>query len=80
MAKKGIIVSSSVGIIDADYRGEWFVPMTLGDWHKGYNYTVRAGDRIAQVIFEPSLHPNQVIIDTFSVSSRGAGGFGSTGE
>ena len=69
---------NSPGIIDSDYRGEWMVKLTsLDGLFKAAPYAV--GDRIAQVYFE-RVEPVQFVeVDSLDESSRGEGGFGSTG-
>ncbi|MBI5467384.1 MAG: dUTP diphosphatase [Candidatus Kerfeldbacteria bacterium] len=65
------------GVIDASYRGEWKV-VVLNTSPE--SYTISAGDRLAQCVFqrvEPlSIHA----VDSLTTSSRGEGGFGSTGK
>lgn len=74
LAVKGIDVGA--GVIDADYRGP--VKVLLINNSK-QDFPVRVGDRVAQMIFEKirMLEPMQV--DDLDSTSRGAGGFGSTG-
>lgn len=71
-------ILNSPGIIDSDYRGEWMIKMTsLDGLFKPDPYTV--GDRIAQIYFE-KVHPVEFIeVESLDESSRGEGGFGSTG-
>lgn len=72
----GITVLNSPGTIDSDYRGEVGVVLAnLG--HAPFE--IRRGDRIAQLIFAPVAHANLVAAKSISTTSRGAGGFGSTG-
>ena len=75
-AKHGITVLNAPGIIDADYRGE--VKVILIN-HSSQEYSVKSGDRVAQIIFAPSpqakLSQSEILGDT----ARGSGGFGSTG-
>lgn len=75
-AKHGITVLNAPGIIDADYRGE--VKVILIN-HSSQEYSVKSGDRVAQIIFVPSpqakLSQSEILGDT----ARGSGGFGSTG-
>lgn len=69
--------SNSIGIIDAGYRGHIMVPV---DNHSGYDYKVKRGERLFQII-HPSLQPIQVeIVDELTKSKRGKKGFGSTGK
>ena len=78
----GVILANTTGIIDADYQGELQVglvrthPGTEGD----EVFLIQPGDRIAQLIFKPVLHPAQNPVDRFRArTARGAGGLGSTG-
>jgi dUTP pyrophosphatase len=76
MASKGIIASA--GVIDAGYRGELLVLLT--SYIVGNTFSIKAGDKIAQLIPLPVLTGAGVMeTSTLSVSSRGQGGFGSTG-
>jgi len=76
MASKGVIASG--GVIDAGYRGELLVLLTF--YGAGNSFTIKAGDKIAQLIPLPVLTGVGVMeTDTLSASSRGQGGFGSTG-
>lgn len=76
-AVSGIIVAQGVGVIDPDYRGELKVFLLNTSPQP---YTVRRGDRIAQVVFQPYVHPLFSVVETLSDSSRGSGGFGHTGK
>ncbi|MDR0826397.1 MAG: dUTP diphosphatase [Desulfovibrio sp.] len=76
-AVKGITVAQGVGVIDPDYRGEISV-FLLNTGHD--TYTVRKGERIAQLIFQPILRPLAQIVDELEKTKRGAGGFGHTGS
>ena len=72
----GVTLLNSPGTIDADYRGEIQVLMiNLGD----QPYTVRRGDRIAQMIVAPVVRAELRAVDALSDSRRGPGGFGHTG-
>lgn len=74
LRKHNILVNE--GIIDEGYRGELFV----GVWNlKGSPTTLRAGTRIAQLIFHPRVNVDFLEVDQLSESVRGASGFGSTG-
>src|ERR1043165_1057484 len=76
MASKGIIASG--GVIDAGYRGELLVLLTF--YGTGNSFSIKAGDKIAQLIPLPVLTGVGVMeTNTLSASSRGQGGFGSTG-
>lgn len=69
-------MSNSIGVIDADYRGK--VGVILHNT-ADFGHMIEQGTRIAQVIFVPVVHPNFVIADELPESTRGDGGFGSTG-
>lgn len=80
LGSKGLILPHSIGTIDADYRGELFVLMTwIGE---GDSYTVKAGERIAQLLISPipEVSFKEVSIAKLGDTERGDGGFGSTGR
>ena len=73
-----LILSNSVGVIDAGYRGELqatFIKLNGLD-----SIAYKVGDRIAQIIIVPHPIIQIVEVDELSESSRGIGGFGSTGK
>lgn len=74
--KQGLTCLNTPGTIDADYRGE--VQVLLINL-SGEPTTVRRGDRIAQLVVAPVSHASLVEVDVLGETSRGAGGFGSTG-
>lgn len=74
--KKGITLSNSIGVIDADYRGEISVGLIN---HGKEAFVVTRGDRIAQLMFLPVLHARFLVSDELDETERGAGGFGHTG-
>jgi dUTP pyrophosphatase len=77
LAKKhGITVLNTPGTIDSDYRGEVMVLLIN---HSKEPYTVRPGDRIAQLIIAPVTRVELVEVATLDDTKRGEGGFGSTG-
>jgi dUTP pyrophosphatase len=69
-------IDTLAGVIDSDYRGE--VKVVLINHHQE-DFTVSAGDRIAQLVFRKHEAPNIMLVDELGDSVRGAGGFGSTG-
>jgi dUTP pyrophosphatase len=74
--RHAIGIVNSPGTIDADYRGEIKVALiNLGKTP----YTVRRGDRIAQMVIQPVCSARIVLADILSPSGRGEGGFGHTG-
>ena len=75
--RSGVTVLNAPGTIDADFRGEVLVLLVnLGD----APVTVRRGDRIAQLVIAPVTRARLTETDTLPATSRGAAGFGSTGE
>lgn len=75
-AKKGITVLNSPGTIDADYRGEIGVILVN---LSNEAFTVENGERIAQLVISKHEHIVWEEVDILEQSSRGTGGFGSTG-
>ena len=75
-SKFGVTLSNCVGVIDSDYRGELQVAMTN---HSKTPYTIRPGDRIAQLVVSPVFLPEVEEVPELDETERGAGGFGSTG-
>lgn len=74
--KHGVTCLNTPGTIDADYRGEVKVILVnLGTTP----FTCRRGERIAQLVVSPVARVQVVEVDGLSVTSRGSGGFGSTG-
>jgi len=75
-AQYGITLLNAPGTIDSDYRGEIeIILVNLGT----EEYTVRRGDRIAQMVFAPVASVVWRETQELSLSKRGAGGFGHTG-
>lgn len=75
-SKRGLAPANKVGVVDSDYRGEFFVPLHN---HGTVPQTIEPGDRIAQMILTPYLTAKFVETDNLSDTARGEGGFGSTG-
>lgn len=75
--RKGLTLVNSPGLIDSDYRGEIFVPMINLDRRVQH---VKAGDRIAQMLIVQTADVEFEETDSLDETTRGAGGFGSTGE
>lgn len=75
-AKKGITVLNAPGTIDADYRGE--VGVILVNL-SNEPFTVENGERIAQMVIAKHERAEWIEVETLSETSRGEGGFGSTG-
>ncbi len=75
--KHGIVLGNLVGLIDSDYQGQLFISV----WNRGSDtFTIEPGDRVAQLVFVPVLHPEFVVVDEFAASERGEGGFGHSGK
>lgn len=75
--KFGIAPANCVGVVDWDYRGE--IICALHNSSKE-DYTINHGDRIAQMVVTPVFTPEVEVRETLSDTTRGAGGFGSTGK
>lgn len=76
-SKNGIVLGNLVGLIDSDYQG----PLTVSVWNRGKQaFTIRPLDRIAQLLLVPVLQVEFEVVEEFAASTRGAGGFGSTGK
>lgn len=75
-SKYGVSLANCVGVVDSDYRGEIKVPLIN---HSDTAYTVRNGDRIAQMVILPVMLPCYTETDELGDTVRGEGGFGSTG-
>lgn len=74
--RKGLVLANSVGVIDADYRGEVLCPMV----NRGREpVTIEPGDRIAQMLFLPIGTAKWIEVEELPSTERGSGGFGSTG-
>ncbi len=74
--KHGITVLNSPGTIDADYRGEIGVLLIN---LSNEDYTIKNGDRIAQMVIAKYEHAEWLEVNQLDESQRGKGGFGSTG-
>jgi dUTP pyrophosphatase len=75
--KHGIVLGNLVGLIDSDYQG----PLMVSVWNRGaLPFTINPGDRIAQLVFVPVVQVGFEVVEDFSTSARGAGGFGSSGH
>ena len=76
-AKHGVTVLNSPGTVDADYRGEINVILIN---HGQDAFSIRRGERIAQMVIAPVTRAELVPVDLLSTTDRGSGGFGSTGR
>lgn len=76
-AKYGVTCLNAPGTIDSDYRGEIKVLLIN---HGKAPFTVRRGERIAQMVAVPVVQAQLLVADSLSETGRGEGGFGSTGN
>jgi len=76
-AKHGVTVLNSPGTVDADYRGEISVLLIN---HGATPFTIRRGERIAQMVIAAMVQAELVPVVSLSATDRGSGGFGSTGR
>ncbi len=75
--KRGLAPANKVGVIDSDYRGEIRVVLLN---HGKTSQTIENGERVAQFLITPVLTPAYEAVEELSDTSRGTGGFGSTGK
>ena len=74
--KHGIVLGNLVGLIDSDYQGQ----LMVSTWNRGNTaFTLNPLERLAQLVIVPILQVGFNIVDEFGESTRGTGGFGSTG-
>lgn len=75
--KHGIVLGNLVGLIDSDYQGQLFISV----WNRGQEtFVINPLERIAQLVMVPVVQVGFNIVDDFTASARGEGGFGSTGR
>ena len=87
--KHGIVLGNLVGLIDSDYQG----PLMVSVWNRGSEpgmgqpgrpmgqpFTIRPGDRIAQLVVVPVVQVELQVVEDFTTTARGAGGFGHSGH
>lgn len=75
--KHGIVLGNLVGLIDSDYQG----PLMVSAWNRSSEpFVLEPMERLAQLVVVPVQQVEFDIVDEFEDSSRGAGGFGSTGR
>jgi dUTP pyrophosphatase len=75
--KHGIVLGNLVGLIDSDYQGQIFV----STWNRGQTaFRIEPMERLAQLVVVPVVQVAFNVVDEFDASTRGAGGFGSTGK
>jgi dUTP pyrophosphatase len=75
--KHGIVLGNLVGLIDSDYQGQLMVSC----WNRGAEpFTIRPGERIAQLVVVPVVQVELEVVADFETSARAAGGFGHSGQ
>jgi len=77
-SRHGISLVNSPGLVDAGYRGEMAIVMINTDKHETFH--IKRGDRIAQLVIQRVENVTLTTVDELDDTSRGAGGFGSTGK
>lgn len=76
-AKFSVELNNTCGVIDSDYRGEWFASMRTKD---GSIYLWNHADRILQFLIVPVADIQLEQVESLDETERGMGGFGSTGQ
>lgn len=75
--KHGIVLGNLVGLIDSDYQGQLFVSC----WNRSETpFELNPMERIAQLVIVPVVQADFHLVDEFTETNRGEGGFGSTGK
>ena len=75
--KHGVVLGNLVGLIDSDYQGQLLVSC----WNRAAEpFTIRPGERIAQLVVVPVVQVQLEVVEDFAASTRGAGGFGHSGQ
>jgi len=84
LPRSGLAINQGVvavtGVIDSDYRGEIGITLfahSFGDYKR---YIIKAGDRVAQLVFLPKPKIELMQVESLDVTDRGDKGFGSTGR
>lgn len=75
--KHGIVLGNLIGLIDSDYLGELMISV----WNRSNkSFTIKPGDRIAQLVFIPIVQVKFNIVENFKFTKRGVSGFGHSGR
>jgi dUTP pyrophosphatase len=75
--KHGIVLGNLVGLIDSDYQG----PLMVSCWNRsGTSFTVQPGERLAQLVVVPVVQVDLQVVEEFTATERGSGGFGHSGR
>ena len=76
-SRHGVVLGNLVGLIDSDYQG----PLMVACWNRSDRpYTIDVGERIAQLVIVPVVQAQWQVVDEFTPTERGAGGFGHSGR
>jgi len=76
-AEFGLELNNTCGVIDSDYRGEWKAALRT---KSGLSYSWKKGERVLQFLIVPIANVALELVDSLDETSRGEGGFGSTGR
>lgn len=75
--KHGVVLGNLVGLIDSDYQGQLMVSI----WNRGQiEFQIEPGERLAQMVFIPVVQAEFNLVEDFTSSERGEGGFGHSGR
>jgi dUTP pyrophosphatase len=75
--RHGIVLGNLVGLVDSDYQG----PLMMSCWNRSSSsFTIQPMERVAQLVIVPVVQATLRQVTSFAQSSRGEGGFGSTGQ
>lgn len=75
--KHGIILGNTIGLIDSDYQGH----LMISCWNRSDSpYVLQPGERLAQLVIVPIIRAEFDVVEEFSQSERGEGGFGHSGK
>lgn len=75
--KHGVVLGNLVGLIDSDYQGQLMVSC----WNRAREpFTIQPGERIAQLVVVPVVQVELEVVQDFSSTARGTGGFGHSGR
>jgi dUTP pyrophosphatase len=77
-SRNGIALVNSPGLVDAGYRGEMAIIMINTDKREAFH--IKRGDRIAQLVIQKVVEATTIQVSELDATSRGSGGFGSTGH
>ncbi len=77
-SRHGIALVNSPGLVDAGYRGEMAIIMINTDKREAFH--IKRGDRIAQLVIQKVVEATTIQVSELDATSRGSGGFGSTGQ